>query len=63
MGGTINSKDKQLDYLQKRFVLLAEVVEGMDADSATVNELDSILTMIEDIETKCIQFRKDWPSE
>ncbi|MBM7841385.1 hypothetical protein JOC54_004689 [Alkalihalobacillus xiaoxiensis] len=63
MGGTINSKDKQLDYLQQRFVLLAEVVEGMDADSATVNELDSILTMIEDIETKCIQFRKDWPSE
>ncbi|WP_078395214.1 SE1561 family protein [Shouchella patagoniensis] len=62
MGGTIETKDRQLDYLQKRFELLAGVVEGMDADSASVAELDSILSMIDDIETKCKQFRKDWPS-
>ena len=61
MGGTISTKNEQLDYLQKRFELLASVIDGMDAESANVEELDSILKMIDDIEVKIKQFRKDWP--
>ncbi|WP_059105809.1 SE1561 family protein [Shouchella shacheensis] len=61
MGGKIESKDRQLAYLQRRFELLANVVEGMNADTASVEELDRLLSMIDDIEVKCKQFRKDWP--
>ncbi|MFS0786013.1 SE1561 family protein [Shouchella sp. 1P09AA] len=62
MGGTISTKNEQLDYLQKRFELLASVIDGMDAESANVEELDSILKMIDDIEVKVKQFRRDWPN-
>ncbi|GAF22512.1 MULTISPECIES: SE1561 family protein [Shouchella] len=62
MGRAVSTKNEQLDYLQKRFELLASVIEGMDADSASVEELDSILKMIDDIEVKCQQFRRDWPN-
>ncbi|MFB4213830.1 SE1561 family protein [Shouchella sp. JSM 1781072] len=62
MGGTISTKNEQLDYLQKRFELLASVIDGMDAESANVEELDSILKMIDDIEVKIKQFRRDWPN-
>ncbi len=61
LGGKIESKDRQLAYLQRRFELLANVVEGMNADTASVEELDRLLSMIDDIEVKCKQFRKDWP--
>ncbi|AIC93786.1 MULTISPECIES: SE1561 family protein [Shouchella] len=62
MGRAVSTKNEQLDYLQKRFELVASVIEGMDADSASVEELDSILKMIDDIEVKCQQFRRDWPN-
>ncbi|WP_017729011.1 SE1561 family protein [Halalkalibacterium ligniniphilum] len=60
MGGANHNKKDQLTYLQNRFNSVLTMLESIDPDEAGVEEIDRLLTLLDDIETKCKQFRYDW---
>nr|WP_100406373.1 SE1561 family protein [Bacillus solitudinis] len=60
MGGPVHNKAEQMKYLQGRFEMLMTVLDSIDAEVAGVDEIDRLLKMLDDIETKCKQFRYDW---
>ncbi|KMJ55946.1 SE1561 family protein [Alkalihalophilus sp. As8PL] len=60
MGGAIHDKKEQMDYLHRRLDLLMNVLDSIDPEEAGVEEIDRLLTMLDDIELKCKQFRNDW---
>ncbi|KHF41310.1 SE1561 family protein [Halalkalibacter okhensis] len=60
MGGPIHDKKEQMTYLQNRLDMVMTVLETMDPEEAGVDDIDRLLAMLDDIETKCKQFRHDW---
>ncbi|TWI54433.1 SE1561 family protein [Halalkalibacter nanhaiisediminis] len=60
MGGAIHDKKEQMKYLQNRFDMVMNVLESIDPEQAGVEEIDRLLSILDDIEMKCKQFRRDW---
>ncbi|MBP3952386.1 SE1561 family protein [Bacillus suaedae] len=63
MGGAIHDKKEQMKYLQNRLDMVLTVLDSMDPEQAGVEEIDSLLKMLDDIELKCKQFRIDWSEQ
>lgn len=49
-----------MKYLQNRFDMVTTVLETIDPEKAGVEEIDRLLLILDDIEVKCKQFRRDW---
>jgi Mn-containing catalase len=60
VGNSVHDKESQLTYIHNRMDMLVKVLDTIDAESAGVSEIDRIIEMLDDIELKCQQFRKDW---
>ncbi len=60
LGGAIHDKKEQMKYLQNRFDMVMTVLETIDPEEAGVEEIDRLLAILDDIEIKCKQFRRDW---
>ncbi|MDT8860954.1 SE1561 family protein [Alkalihalobacillus sp. MEB130] len=60
MGGAIHDKKEQMNYLQNRLDMVMTVLDTIDPEEAGVEDIDRLLAMLDDIETKCKQFRHDW---
>lgn len=63
MGKGVHDKKAQLIYIENRIELLSKVLEAIEPDSADLEEMDRIIRMLEDLQRKCLQFRKDWKAE
>jgi hypothetical protein len=60
MGNSIHDKGSQKEYLKNRLDMFMNVLDSMDPEDAGVEEIDRLLEMIDDIEGKIKQFRRDW---
>jgi len=60
MGGAINNKADQKKYIHARIQMLNEVLDAIEPEEAGVEEIDRIISMLDDLELKCKQFRIDW---
>lgn len=60
MGKATNDRGSQITYLQNRINMLQQVVQTLDAESADVDDLERVLTMIQDLQGKAERFHKDW---
>jgi Mn-containing catalase len=60
LGGAIHNKKEQMNYLHNRLDMVMNVLENINPEEAGVEEIDRLLTMLDDIEVKCKQFRYDW---
>jgi hypothetical protein len=60
LGGPIHDKKEQMTYLQNRLDMVMTVLDTIDPEEAGVEDIDRLLAMLDDIETKCQQFRHDW---
>ncbi|WP_332691509.1 SE1561 family protein [Halalkalibacter lacteus] len=60
MGGAIHDRKEQMNYLHNRLDMVMNVLESINPEEAGVEEIDRLLAMLDDIETKCKQFRYDW---
>ncbi|MDQ0208283.1 SE1561 family protein [Alkalicoccobacillus murimartini] len=63
MGGAVHDKDQQLQYLKNRLQLMITSLDSMDPEAAEPGELERFLEMIEQIEMKAVQFKKEWERE
>ncbi|KOO41071.1 SE1561 family protein [Priestia koreensis] len=60
MGNSIHDKEKQVDYLKNRLNMFLNVLESMEPEDAGVEDIDRLIEMIDDLEFKYEQFKKDW---
>ncbi|MCH1624237.1 SE1561 family protein [Fredinandcohnia quinoae] len=60
MGNAIHDKDQQIKYLKDRLNMFIEVIDTMDPESTDVEDIDRLLNMLDDLEVKYDQFKKDW---
>jgi hypothetical protein len=60
LGGAIYDKKEQMNYLQARFEMVMNMLDAIDPEEAGVEEIDRLITMLDEIENKCKQFRHDW---
>ncbi|MCA1055896.1 hypothetical protein LCM10_12935 [Rossellomorea aquimaris] len=58
MGKAVNDSNSQVDYLKKRLNLFVDVLDSIDPEQADVEDIDRLISMIDDIELKCEQFKK-----
>ncbi|MDQ0231667.1 SE1561 family protein [Metabacillus malikii] len=60
MGNAVHDKDSQLSYLKNRLNMFLEVLDSMDPESTDVEDIDRLLNMLDELEFKQEQFKKDW---
>jgi hypothetical protein len=58
LGKAVDDKNSQVDYLKQRLNLFVDVLDSIDPEQADVEDIDRLISMIDDIETKCEQFKK-----
>jgi hypothetical protein len=62
VGNSIDDKTTQKQYIKNRMDLLLQTLDTIDAETAVVEEIDRIISMLDDLEQKCKQFRYNWES-
>ncbi|MCG1023351.1 SE1561 family protein [Sutcliffiella horikoshii] len=60
MGKATDNKDSQVDYLKNRLNMFLEVVDSLDPESTDLEDIDRLIQMLDDLEGKYNQFKKDW---
>ncbi|TFD99626.1 SE1561 family protein [Jeotgalibacillus salarius] len=59
MGNAIHDNDSQVLYLKQRLSMFLEVLESVDAESTDLEDIDRMIGMLDDLELKVQQFKKD----
>ncbi|AST90021.1 SE1561 family protein [Sutcliffiella cohnii] len=60
MGKATHNKDDQVSYLKNRLNMFLEVIDSMDPESTEVEDIDRLIEMLDDLEVKYNQFKKEW---
>ncbi|MDQ0861666.1 MULTISPECIES: SE1561 family protein [Bacillaceae] len=60
MGNAVHDKDSQLKYLKTRLNMFMNVIDSMDPESTDVEDIDRLIKMLDELEVKQEQFKKDW---
>ncbi|MBA9026508.1 MULTISPECIES: SE1561 family protein [Bacillaceae] len=58
MGKQITDKDDQLVYLKGRLTMFIEVLENIDPEHTELEDIDRLISMIDELETKIEQFKR-----
>ncbi|RFU62935.1 SE1561 family protein [Peribacillus glennii] len=58
MGKSIYNKDDQLTYLKERLSMFMEVIDNIEPENTELDDIDRLITIIDDIEDKVEQFKK-----
>ena len=54
----IQNKDDQLTYLKERLAMFMEVLENIDPETTELDDIDRLITIIDELETKIDQFKQ-----
>jgi ribosome biogenesis GTPase A len=60
LGNAVHDKDSQLKYLKTRLNMFMNVIDSMDPESTDVEDIDRLINMLDELEVKQEQFKKDW---
>ncbi|HWL24409.1 MAG TPA: SE1561 family protein [Ureibacillus sp.] len=52
MSKSITDKDQQLSYLKERLQMFLEVLESIDPETTSLEDIDRLIQMITDVEEK-----------
>jgi septum formation inhibitor-activating ATPase MinD len=58
MGKAIYDREDQLNYLKQRLSMFLEVLENIDPEETSLEDIDRLIGIIDELETKCEQFKK-----
>lgn len=47
------SNTEQLSYIKERFNSVMETIESLEAEEVSLEELDQLLSVLDDLESKC----------
>ncbi|MBM7662623.1 hypothetical protein JOC85_003433 [Bacillus mesophilus] len=59
MGKASTNKESQLSYLKNRLEMFMDVIDHLDPEHAEVDDIDRLIQILDDMEIKVEQFKKD----
>ncbi|WP_243291617.1 SE1561 family protein [Bacillus sp. FJAT-47783] len=60
MGKAVSNKDEQVKYLRNRLSMFVEVLDSIDPETTDIEDIDRLISMLDDLEGKYERFKKDW---
>jgi len=57
LGTSITNKNEQVDFLKTRLNMFLDVLDAIDPEEAELEDIDRLIEMIDDIESKCNEFK------
>lgn len=57
MGNPIQDKNQQVSFLKQRLNMFLDVLEAIDPVETELEDIDRLIEMIDDLETKCKEFK------
>ena len=57
MGSPIMNKDEQMNFLKQRLTMFLEVLDNIDPEAADLEDVDRLIEILDELETKCEQFK------
>lgn len=58
MGNAIHNPDSQIVYLKERLNMFLEVIDSIEPEDVELEDIDRLLSMLDELELKCEQFKK-----
>ncbi len=56
MGSPINDKNTQVTFLKQRLNMFMEVLDAIDPEEADLDDVDRLIEIIDELESKCREF-------
>lgn len=57
LGSSITEKNEQVTFLKTRLNMFLDVLDAMDPEEAELEDIDRLIEMIDDIESKVNEFK------
>lgn len=57
MSKPITDKEKQIAYLKERLQIFVEVLDAIDPETTSVEDIDRLISIIDDVEEKIEEFK------
>ncbi|WHX79458.1 SE1561 family protein [Priestia flexa] len=58
MGNAVHDSKSQVRYLKERLNMFMQVLDSIEPETTDLEDIDRLITMIDDLELKCEQFKK-----
>jgi hypothetical protein len=56
LGSPIQDKNTQVDFLKHRLNMFIDVLDAIDPEDADLEDIDRLIAMLDDMESKCKEF-------
>ncbi|WP_026585139.1 SE1561 family protein [Bacillus sp. J33] len=56
MGSPIHDKNSQVTFLKQRLNMFLDVLEAIEPEDTELEDIDRLIEMIDDLESKCREF-------
>ncbi|OLS33536.1 SE1561 family protein [Bacillus sp. MRMR6] len=63
MGSPTHDKNAQVDFLKHRLNMFIDVLEAIDPEDTDLDDIDNLIKMIDELESKCREFNNREVSE
>ncbi|MFJ5716210.1 SE1561 family protein [Neobacillus sp. NPDC093127] len=63
MGIPIKDKNSQVDFLKQRLNMFIDVLDAIDPEDTDLEDIDRLISMLDDMESKCKEFNNRDVSE
>ncbi|HEY2419797.1 MAG TPA: SE1561 family protein [Neobacillus sp.] len=56
MGKQTHDKNLQVDFLKQRLNMFLDVLDAIDPEDTSLDDIDRLISMLDDMESKCREF-------
>ncbi|MED1467316.1 SE1561 family protein [Bacillus salipaludis] len=56
MGSPVQDKNLQVNFLKQRLNMFLDVLDAIDPEDTDLEDIDRLLSMLDDMESKCREF-------
>jgi hypothetical protein len=63
MGSPIQDKSNQVEFLKHRLNMFLDVLDAIDPEEADLDDIDRLISIIDELESKCREFNNRELSE
>ena len=63
MGSPIEDKNTQVNFLKQRLNMFIDVLDAIDPEDTDLEDIDRLISMLDDMESKCKEFTNREVSE
>jgi hypothetical protein len=63
LGSPIDDKNTQVSFLKQRLNMFIDVLDAIDPEDTDLEDIDRLISMLDDMESKCREFTNREASE